>query len=290
MFRYLSPFFITLLFLQAADAPPKPVDQMLAFKISLTQQEMGYADLLDDSGKVGYRQRKITAGNTLLNLSYTNWQFMWQGMENSTFASGETRPIKEVHALNLSMRMPVVTETGQMVMTMLILNSVYEVEQSRSYGATGVIYRTNKKSDDVITTLGGIIYYHPVRTIILPIASYNYRMRARDGWKASVGFPTNYIGYHPSEKWMWLANISFNTATVRLREESPISPGGYLSLSDYLGGLGFRYFHNDCITLNASLNMTLYRDLLTYDSDGNELDGHPLQGSYGAQFSLEYIF
>ncbi len=258
--------------------------------LDLNHQQMGYAGFRGDRGEVAYRQSGLSLGNALFDLSYNHWAFQWRQMEESRFSGGVATPLKELHAYRLGAKLPRATASGQMVMTQLFLNSTFEKEHSKSYGATAALYTTLPSRGEGVFTLGAVAYYHPVRTIGLPIASYNYRMRSREGWQASVGFPSNYIGYHTHHNWMWMANLSFNTATIRLRDESPIAPGGYLSLSDYLGGFGFRYTPTNHLTLTATLNATLYRDILTYDASGSRLDTHRLNPSYGARMGLRYRF
>jgi len=283
-------FVLFSLSLFAASTPPPSMGSALDFKLSYSHKLMGYASFEGDHGEVAYSQDRVEVGNALFGYSYTRWNFSWKDMQNSDFSQGNPQPLEHLHNHSLTMKLPHVTDDGRMLMGMVMLNSVYEKESSDSYGATVLGYSTLKTDGEGMGTLGFIVFYHPVRTLIYPMGSYAYRMRAKEGWKASIGFPMTYVGYQVSDSLMWMATMSFNAATTRLRDDSTIAPEGYLSLTDYLGGFGFRYFMGDDLTVNATLTSTLYRNVQVFDHDGERTGRYTLNPSYGAQIGLQYRF
>jgi hypothetical protein len=128
--------------------------------------------------------------------------------------------------------------------------------------------------------------YHPVSSLILPIASYSYRANQKEGIEVIVGFPRTHVGYHVNPDTLLRLGVTFSNSLIRLSDNSQVEAGGFNEFQDYMGNLGVSYTISDKIKLKGDLLYAVKRDITTYNKDGREMNSYEIEPTAGIMFNL----
>jgi len=266
------------------------LERMVQPKVSLDSAYLSDADVSGSKGSVNVKKNTITLNNAIGGISYTNWSFLWNDIAALPFGDGVNQPIKETHSIKLKLNIPWSINEKWFVLSSLSVKSTFEKEMSDSYGVGIFSFASYKLSDNHTFTVGAFANYHPVSTLVLPVISYGYRARQKDGIQIIVGFPRTYIGYFLHEKILLRGGMIFSQSVIKLSDASVIEKGGYIEAKDYMSNLGVAYELSSDFTLEGDLLYSLKRDFIIYNSDAQKQQKYSIEPSLGVGLRLKYLF
>jgi len=271
-------------------------EKKLSILEQIAQPKVTYqSDFISDANFKGYEgsvktyKQKIQINNDIVGLSYSRWDFDWKNEGDLPFYKGKT-PIDSMNRIRLFLNWPVRINDEWFMLNSVNANSTYEKEMSDSYGAGITSFFSYKIDDDHAIQLGAFANYHSVKTLVLPVLGYSYRVRETDGLKMVLGFPRAYVGYHLSPELLLNAGMIYSQAVIRLSDDSGIEPQGYSEAKDFQANIGFRYEINKHFELSADLLYAFKRDFTIYDSNADEIDDYSIEPSAGAILKIKYLF
>ena len=286
-------FFLTLNTLLVAGEPELKkglLERMIQPKLSYTTAYVSDAKVGESDGSVSVVKNSLRLNNKIASLTYNNWAFRWKNIADLPFGDGANNPLKQMHGLNLSITFPYFINDDWFLLTSLSLKSTFEKEMKESYGG-GVFSFASYKIDEKHTLqMGAFANYHRVSSIALPVISYSYRARQRDGFVLILGFPRAYMGYHINESLLLRSGMIFSQSVIKLSSQSPIESSGFIESENYMGNIGAVYELNDSFTFEGDILYSLKREFILYDTQGEEHNSFDVKPSFGASFRLKYLF
>lgn len=266
------------------------LERMIEPKVSLSSSYISKADFESSGGEVEVQKNSIRLNNGFAGVSYTNWQFAWNGIDKLPFGDGVSVPIKQMHRIHANVGVPYPINDKWFMLSQISVNSTYEKEMSDSYGGGVFSFFSYKMDEDHTFQFGAFANYHPIKTLALPVMSYSYRARKRDGLQVVFGFPRTYIGYNLNDKTLLRFGALFSQSVIKLSSKSVIESSGYVEAKDYMSSLGLSYEANDAFAVELDLLYSLSREFNLFDSAGNETSFHSIKPSIGASMKLSYRF
>ena len=271
-------------------------EQKLSLLERIAQPKVTFqSDFLSDANFKGYEgsvktyKQKIQINNDIVGISYSRWDFDWDNENDLSFYKGKT-PIDSMNRIKLYANWPLRINDEWFMLNSVNVNSTYEKEMSDSYGAGITSFFSYKFDDEHAIQLGAFANYHSVKTLVLPVLGYSYRVRETDGLKMVLGFPRAYIGYQISPEILLNAGMIYSQAVIRLADDSGIEPQGYSEAKDFQANIGFRYEINKHFELSTDLLYAFKRDFTIYDHNADEIDSYSIEPSAGAIVKLKYLF
>jgi hypothetical protein len=280
-----------VLALHASDFTDKTLLERLVHpKVSYSESFLSDAKLKGEEASVSTRKHSLKINNEIAAFEYSRWDFDWKGQEDLSFGNGVNSPIRRMHRLKLSGTLPKKLNERWFWLSSVNAGATFEreTEDSLSYGL--FTFLSYKIDDDHTLQFGGFGSYHPVASMALPVLSYSYRARKRDGFTAVLGFPRSYLGYRLSPSLQINAGMIYSQAVIRLADDNALSPRGYLEANDYMGNMGVRCNVTETIELNADLLYAFKREFTRYDHRGDPLNRVSIDPSVGAMIRLRYLF
>ena len=195
-----------------------------------------------------------------------------------------------MESIRLFANLPLPINDKWFMLNSVNVNATYEEEYSDSFGAGILSFFSYKVDTEHAVQVGVLANYHPVKTLVLPVMGYTYRIRETDGLQLLLGFPRAYVGYHLNPKLLLNAGMVFSQAVIRLADESGIEPQGFTEAKDYQSNVGIRYQINDDFELTADLLYAFKRDFTIYNHQADEIDAYSIEPSVGAIIKLQYLF
>ena len=241
-------------------------------------------------GSVAVKKNTLQVNNLLAGVTYTNWSFDWNDIDKLPFGNGVNTPIEEMHSVRLYATVPYPINDRWFWLSQVSLNATFEKELDNSYGGGAFSFASYKIDEDHSIQMGAFANYHPVASIALPVMSYSYRARERDGFQLILGFPRAYTGYFINPKTLLRGGMIFSQSVIKLAKDSPIEQGGYMQLRDYMGNFGVAYEVNKNFKLETDILYSLSRQFILYDSAGVEQENYGIAPSFGFNLRLRYLF
>lgn len=268
---------------------PSLLEQIVQPKISYQSDFLSDAKFDGYEGSVKTYKQKIQINNDIVGISYSRWDFDWKNENDLPFYRGKT-PIDTMQRIRLFANWPVPINDKWFMLNMINVNATYEKEYNDSFGAGISSFFSYKFDKEHAIQLGAFANYHSVKTLVLPVLGYSYRVREKDGLQMVLGFPRAYIGYHINPQLLFNAGMVYSQAVIRLADDSGIEPQGYSEAKDFQANIGFRYEINNHFELSADILYAFKRDFTIYDHNANEIDDYSIEPSAGAIIKLKYLF
>ena len=288
--RHILLLSIALIYhLNAEEKKPTLLEQIIQPKISFQHDYLSDAKFEDLQASVQTSKQKIQINNGIMGFSYSRWDFEWSDADDLDFYRGKI-PIESMQSMRFYANYPVRINEKWFMLNMVNINATYEDEYDDAFGAGISSFFSYKLDEKHSLQLGAFANYHSIKTLLLPVIGYSYRVRERDGLQMVLGFPRAYIGYHLSPKLLLNAGMVYSQAVIRLADDSGIEPQGYIEAKDYQGNAGFRYEVNKHFEVSADLLYAFKRDFNTYNRDAKEIESYSIEPSLGAIMKIKYLF
>jgi hypothetical protein len=275
--------------LLAEEQKPTLFDQIIQPKVSFQSDFLSEANFEGFDASVKTYKQQIKINNEIGGISYSRWDFDWNDESGLPFYRGKT-PIEAMESIRLFANLPLPINDEWFMLNSFNVNATYEEEYSDSFGAGVLSFFSYKVNTEHAVQVGILANYHPVKTLVLPVVGYTYRIRETDGLQLLLGFPRAYVGYHLNPKLLLNAGMVFSQAVIRLADESGIEPKGFTEAKDYQSNVGIRYQINDDFELTADLLYAFKRDFTIYNHQADEIDAYSIEPSAGAIVKLQYLF
>lgn len=266
------------------------LQQMARPKVLLESGWLTEARVGDGDGRVQTLYNRIRVNNDFVGLSYTNRNYDWKNIADLPFGDGTSTPVDQTHELNLGARLPYRFNDRWFMLNSVTLISAFEKQMEDSYSLGLFSFASYALSEKSSLQFGMFAKLHPVTSLVLPIASYSYGMRADEGLGVVVGFPRSYVGYHVSPATLLRVGIRFDQSVTRLAKQSVVEPGGYAEARDYLANAGVVYEANERLRISAEFLYSVGRELKLYRSDGSRADTYRIDPSPGVSAELRWLF
>ena len=266
------------------------LERMVQPKVSLQSSYLSDANIENSKASVKVVKNSIKLNNAIGGISYTNWSFLWNDIGSLPFGNGADTPIKQVHKVKLHAHLPYFINDKWFLLTSLSINATFEKEMQDSLGAGIFSFASYKINDNHTIEMGAFANYHRVATLALPVISYSYRARQKDGLQVVLGFPRAYVGYYMRDKILLRSGMVFSQSLIKLSDASSIENSGYIELKDYMSNIGIVYEMSSHFTLESDVLYSLKRDFTIYNSTGNEQNSYNIKPSLGMSFRLKYLF
>lgn len=266
------------------------LERIIEPRLSLESAYLSAAKVKGTQSGLSVAKNSIKINNEIVGISYTNWTFNWDTVSALPFGDGIHAPIEQMHSVKVNLNLPYRVNEKWFLLTSLSANSTFEKETSGSYGAGLFSFASYAINKDHTLQLGAFANYHPIRTLALPVVSYSYRSRQRDGLQAVLGFPRSYLGYHQNSALLYRLGMLFSQSVIKLGESSTLSRSGYIEAKDYMANVGITYDISSHFNLQTDLLYSLKRNFTLYDAGGVQLQKHAIEPSLGANIKLIYLF
>ena len=266
------------------------LERIVQPKVSYESSYLSDADISGSKGSVAVHKNRIQVNNEIVGVSYTNWAFDWSDIGALPFGNGIASPLEQMHSLRLNANIPYFINEDWFWLTSVSLTSTFEKELDDSYGAGFFSFASYKLNEDHSIQMGAFANYHPVSTLALPVMSYSYRARSRDGVQLILGFPRAYVGYFISEKTLLRAGMIFSQSVIKLSRDSTLQNDGYVEAKDYMSNLGLSYEMSESLRIEGDLLYSLKRDFILYNAAGEEQKSYGIDPSFGLNLRLRYLF
>lgn len=277
--------------LQAQEGLRKTLlERIIEPKLSLESAYLGTAKVKSSQGSLSVAKNSIAINNEIAGISYTNWTFNWNTVGALPFGDGVHAPIEQMHSIRVNVNLPYRVNEKWFLLTSLSANSTFEKETSGSYGAGLFSFASYAIDKDHTLQLGAFANYHPVRTLALPVMSYSYRSRQRDGLQAVLGFPRSYLGYHQNSALLYRLGMLFSQSVIKLGESSTLSPSGFIEARDYMANAGVTYDLSKHFNLQTDLLYGLKREFTLYGAGAEQRQKYAIEPSLGGNVKLIYVF
>jgi len=274
--------------LQAQERKKGLLEQIVSPKVSFQTTYMDRSSVKNSQGDVQVNKNSIKINNANLSFSYTNWQFDWNNVADLPFGDKINQPIEKMHSLSLGITKPYRINKRWFSLSSASLNATFEDTLSDSYNLGLFSFASYAINADHSLQMGFFGTYHPVKTLALPIMSYSYRARSRDGIQVILGFPRTHVGYHINQNTLIRFGATASNSLIRLSDTSTIEQEGYSKFEDYMVNLGVSYDYSQKIKLTGDLLYTVQRDFTIYNKDGDEMSNYEMEPAKGVM--LKVIF
>jgi len=289
--RFLLLFLFLYLSVFAQEESKKAgLEKMIQAKVSLQSTYLSEAKLDGYEGSAKVDKNRVSINNKIIGFSYTNWGFDWNNLNDLPFGNGVDKPIEQMHSFRLNANIPYFVDENLFILTSLSVKSTFEAESSDSYGAGFFSFASYKVDEEHAIQFGFFANYHPISTLAMPVISYSYRAKESDGFKFIFGYPRTYVGYHIDRKTLLRYGVVFSQSVIRLSDLSAIESSGFIEAKDYMSNVGISYELNPSFSIESDLLYSLKRDFIIYSKDGDELDTHSIEPSFGVNFKITYLF
>lgn len=265
------------------------LEQIIQPKISFQGDYLSDSKFEGSQASVQTSKQKIQINNGIAGFSYSRWDFEWSDAEDLDFYRGKI-PIESMQSIRLYANYPVRINEKWFMLNMVNISATYEEQYDDAFGAGVSSFLSYKLDEKHSIQLGAFANYHSIKTLLLPVIGYSYRVRERDGLQMVLGFPRAYVGYHLTPKLLLNAGMIYSQAVIRLADDSGIEPQGYIEAKDFQSNIGFRYEVNDHFQLRADMLYAFKRDFNIYNRDAEEIDSYSIEPSLGATVKIEYLF
>lgn len=266
------------------------LERIVAPKISLESSHLSDAAISGSNGGVAVHKNRLAINNEIVGLSYTNWAFDWSDGASLPFGNGIDAPLEQMHSLRLNVNIPYFINDKWFWLTSLSITSTFERELDDSYGAGFFSFASYKLTPDHSIQMGAFANYHPISTLALPVMSYSYRARSRDGFQLILGFPRAYAGYFIDSKTLLRAGMIFSQSVIKLSQSSTLQSDGYVEAKDYMSNVGLSYEVSRSFRVEGDLLYSLKRDFILYNATGDEQASYGIDPSLGVNLRLRYLF
>ncbi len=282
---YLS-IFIPLLLLSEDIKSKTLLERLAQPKLIINSSYLGEANVKGSEGNVEVYKNRININNAFVGFSYTNWAFEWDNIEDLPFGDGKSQPIKQMHGFNLNTRLPFPINDKWFSLSSLSVKSTFEESPKDSLSFGFFSFASYKASKEHTFQMGAFGNFHSVSKLILPVISYSYRARMRDGVQVILGFPRTYVSYYATPSTLLRLGGIYSQSVIRLSDESSIAAAGFIEAKDYMGNIGATYYLDKQMEIRADLLYALKRDFITYDQGGSELSNYSIEPSLGLALKL----
>jgi len=266
------------------------LEKMAEPKISLDSSYLSDAKVNGSEGGVSVSKNRILLNSDIGGISYTNWSFLWNNVAALPFGNGVENPIKQMHSIKVNANVPYFINENWFLLTSLSLKSTFEKEMDSSYGGGVFSFVSYKFNDNHTIQMGAFANYHKVSTLALPVVSYSYRIRQKDGFVLVLGFPRAYAGYFINEEMLLRGGMIFSQSVIKLSDASVVESSGYIEAEDYMSNMGVSYEMTSQFTLDMDLLYSLKRNFIIYNSAGQEQQNYTINPSLGLSLRLKYLF
>ena len=280
---------VLVFYLCAEEKKPTILEQIIQPKITFQSDYLSDAKFENFQASVQTSKQKIQINNGIVGFSYSRWDFEWSDAEDLDFYRGKI-PIESMQSMRLYANYPLRINDKWFMLNMLNVNATYEDQSDDAFGAGISSFFSYKLDDKHSIQLGAFANYHSIKTLLLPVMGYSYRVRERDGLQMVLGFPRAYVGYHLNPNLLLNAGMIYSQAVIRLADDSGIEEQGYIEAKDFQSNIGFRYEVNNNFQLSADLLYAFKRDFNTYNRDAKEIDSYSIDPSLGATLKIKYLF
>jgi len=265
------------------------LEQIIQPKITFQTDYLSDAKFENSQASVQTSKQKIQINNGIVGFSYSRWDFEWSDAEDLDFYRGKI-PIESMQSLRLYVNYPLPINDEWFMLNMVNISATYEDEYDDAFGAGVSSFFSYKIDDKHSLQIGAFANYHSVKTLVLPVIGYSYRVRERDGLQVVLGFPRAFVGYHLTPELLLNAGMIYSQAVIRLADDSGIEPQGYIEAKDFQSNIGFRYELNEHFQLRADMLYAFKRDFNIYNRDAEEIDSYSIEPSLGATVKIQYLF
>lgn len=266
------------------------LERIVRPKLSFENSYISDASVSGAEGSVSVKKNTIRLNNQIIGVSYSNWAFDWSDVGSLPFGNGVDNPIEEMHSIRVNATLPYKVNEKWFWLSQLSLNSTFEKEMDDSYGAGFFSFASYKLDEDHSIQIGAFANYHPITTLAMPVMSYSYRAKKRDGFQLILGFPRAYAGYFINSQTLLRTGIIFSQSVIKLADDSTLQKGGYVEAKDYMGNIGVVHELSDDFRLESDLLYSIKRDFILYDDGGVEQQSYSIEPSFGFNLRLRYLF
>lgn len=266
------------------------LERIVQPKVSIESSYLSDANIEGSEGSVEVRKNTLRINNDIIGLTYSNWAFRWNNVQDLPFGDRKSSPIKEMHTFKIDINAPYFVNEKWFILTSASLRSSFEKSMNGSYGAGLFSFASYKIDKDHTVQMGAFANYHKVSTLVLPVISYSYRARQNNGLQVVLGFPRTYIGYHADKDTLLKLGVIFSQSVIKLSDNSSIENSGFIEAKDYMGNLGLSHEFNDHLRLESNLLYSLKRNFTIFDAQGNEQASYAIEPSFGANIKAVWLF
>jgi hypothetical protein len=281
--------FITLIAITIAEAQEKPKSSTSARAMVSHIQSTGFED---NEGETAITTSQLALRWKFMSLTYKQDAYSWKDVDQLNFGDGQTDPWKRLHriALGANFKDKIIDDWSWMAGASL--TSSFENEMNDSYGGTlrgGVGY---KWSDTLSFTGGMVIFTNKVRTTAFPFIGMQYKdIRENDsGWFASLGMPSNEIGYQLDTASTFRLSFSQQGGFSRLADNSSVSSRGYVETSSWKTGLYYDWLPEESLRLSFGPEFHIGRSIKFYDEYGDKFQTEDQNNAMGISAFIKYSF
>jgi len=289
MKRHILLSIISIYSLEAEEKKLSLLEKIVQPKITFQSDYLSDAKFENSQASLKTYKQKIQINNDIVGFSYSRWDFEWSDEEQLDFYRGKV-PIESMERIRLYANYPLRINEKWFMLTSANINATYEEEYDDAFAAGLASFFSYKLDDKHSIQLGAFANYHTVKTLVLPVVGYSYRVREKDGLQMVLGFPRAYIGYHINPKLLLNTGLIYSQAIIRLADDSGIEPQGYTEAKDFQGNVGFRYDLNRHFNISADLLYAFKRDFNIYNHNADEVDSYSIDPSIGATLKIKYLF
>ncbi|MDY0117101.1 MAG: DUF6268 family outer membrane beta-barrel protein [Sulfurimonadaceae bacterium] len=266
------------------------LDTLLEPKITYETAYLNDAKVGGTDGTVRVFKNNLKVNIADASVSYSNWRFNWDSVENLPFGNKIDTPLEQIHELEVRMNFPKLINEKWFMLTSISANTTFEKEMSDSYGANIFAMLSYQMDMEHSFQFGAFANYHPIKTLALPVMSYSYRANEKDGWQFIFGFPITHVGYFVDKNTLLRLGLMFSQSLVRLADDNVVQKSGYAEAMDYMSNLGITYVVNKNFKLHADILYTLAREFTIYDKDANKVQKEDIENNFGVNLRLVYSF
>lgn len=259
-------------------------------KVEIEHRFLNSTGLVDTGGQFAFNANKISISNLFASFDYERWGLDWKEVDKLPFGDGRNQPVEQMHSVRLAGRYMHRHNSNLLWLNTLGVSATYEKDQndSLSYSLFSMWIRQLDKGWAL--SYGLSVNYHPVRTRVLPVAGFSYRMHAPLGWSGTLGYPRSYVAYGFSPTWQVNAGVVNNSVVAKLAKDSRLSENGYAEINAWQANLALKYQPSAQWSIETGLRYSPKYAFSVFDAQGRRDATYQMNRTAGAALTFSYQF
>lgn len=250
---------------------------------------------LDQGGGFAMTSGGLSAGWRYVTVFYHHNYYNWSNVAGLPFGDGRNDPWDDLHIVGISGRYRgrITDKWGYFLNGGLF--SGFEKQMGDVTVSAGGGFSVSP-FQDVRVSVGASFFYHPVRTLVLPVLGLSWKRSAgkhgdaAQGLSLSLGFPETSVGYRFNEKVGLRLGLVYTKGMYRLADDSPVQPRGYVETQDVMGGFFVDLTPIRPLKLSLGLGWDSFRELTVYNKDAHQRGDFDLDAAPSMYFRLNFRF
>ena len=242
------------------------------------------------STKVSSQKYNIQARYSYFNLTYNYKNYSWDSADDSGLAEQGKDPWSGLHSISLGARKNFFLSPEWLLNIGGGVGSSFEKEISGSFWGRADFSFVRLFENNWSTNIGLAGFYHPVRSIVLPVVMIGYSNPDPQGFSGRLGFPETSLTYAFNESLAAKAHVGYSANIYRLKNNSPVHKKGYFSDQAFKIGLDMEIRPARNLTLNFGPYYLMERKLKTYDRHEKRQNKEKIKNTPGIKLGASWIF